>query len=64
MVELSDEKVLYAFDKTLEPALTVPSGETVRILCSRAGLPDGPRAAAAPGLPGGRFRGRALPEMH
>ncbi len=31
MVELSDEKVLYAFDKTLEPALTVPSGETVRI---------------------------------
>ena len=32
--------------------------------CSRAGLPDGPRAAAAPGLPGGRFRGRALPEMH
>ncbi len=31
MVELSDEKVLYAFDKALEPALTVPSGETVRI---------------------------------
>lgn len=31
MIELSDEKVLYAFDKELEPALTVPSGATVRI---------------------------------
>lgn len=31
MIELSDEKVLYAFDRTLEPALTVASGETVRI---------------------------------
>lgn len=31
MVELSDERVLYAFDKTLEPALVVPSGETVRV---------------------------------
>ena len=31
MIELSDEKVLYAFDKDLEPALTVQSGETVRI---------------------------------
>lgn len=31
MVELSDDKVLYAFDKELEPALTVPSGTTVRI---------------------------------
>lgn len=31
MIELSDERVLYAFDKELEPALTVPSGTTVRI---------------------------------
>lgn len=31
MVELNDDKVLYAFDKTLEPALTVPSGTTVRV---------------------------------
>lgn len=31
MVELSDERVLYAFDKELEPALVVPSGTTVRI---------------------------------
>ena len=31
MVELGDEKVLYAFDKTLEPALVVPSGTTVRV---------------------------------
>lgn len=26
MVELDDEKVFYAFDKTLEPAMVVPSG--------------------------------------
>lgn len=31
MVELNDERVLYAFSKDLEPALTVASGETVRI---------------------------------
>ncbi len=31
MIELGDEKVLYAFDRELEPALTVPSGTTVRI---------------------------------
>ena len=31
MVELTDDKVLYAFDGELEPALTVPSGTTVRI---------------------------------
>lgn len=31
MVELSEDKVLYAFDKDLEPAITVPSGTTVRI---------------------------------
>lgn len=31
MVELNDDKVLYAFDKSLEPALTVPSGTTVRV---------------------------------
>ena len=31
MIELSDDKFFYAFDKTLEPALTVASGETVRI---------------------------------
>ena len=31
MIELSDEKFFYAFDKALEPALTVASGETVRI---------------------------------
>lgn len=31
MIELGDEKVLYAFDKTLEPALVVPSGATVRV---------------------------------
>ena len=31
MVELDDEKVLYAFDKTLEPAMVVPSGTTVRV---------------------------------
>ena len=31
MIELGDEKVLYAFDKTLEPALVVPSGTTVRV---------------------------------
>lgn len=31
MIELSDDKVLYAFDKDLEPALSVASGETVRI---------------------------------
>lgn len=29
MVELDDEKVFYAFDKTLEPAMVVPSGTTV-----------------------------------
>ncbi len=31
MVELGDERVLYAFDRAAEPALTVASGETVRI---------------------------------
>lgn len=31
MIELSDEKHFYAFDKALEPALRVASGETVRI---------------------------------
>ena len=31
MIELSDEKVFYAFSKDLEPALEVESGETVRI---------------------------------
>ena len=31
MVELSDEKVLYAFDRALEPALLVPSGTTVQV---------------------------------
>lgn len=31
MIELSDDKVLYAFDKEAQPALRVPSGETVRI---------------------------------
>ena len=31
MIELSDDKFFYAFDKALEPALTVASGETVRI---------------------------------
>ena len=31
MIELNDDKVLYAFSKDLEPALTVESGETVRI---------------------------------
>lgn len=31
MVELDDEKVFYAFDKTLEPAMVVPSGTTVRV---------------------------------
>ena len=31
MIELGDEKVLYAFDKELEPALVVPSGTTVRV---------------------------------
>ena len=31
MIELGDEKVLYAFDKELEPALVVPSGATVRV---------------------------------
>ena len=30
MIELGDEKVLYAFDKELEPALVVPSGTTCR----------------------------------
>ena len=31
MVELDDEKVFYAFDKTLEPAMVGPSGTTVRV---------------------------------
>ena len=31
LIELNDDKVLYAFSKDLEPALTVESGETVRI---------------------------------
>ena len=31
MVELDDEKVFYAFDKTLEPAMVVTSGTTVRV---------------------------------
>lgn len=31
MVELDDEKVFYAFDKTLEPAMVVPSGTAVRV---------------------------------
>lgn len=31
MVELDDEKVFYAFDKTLEPVMVVPSGTTVRV---------------------------------
>ena len=31
MIELNSEKVFYAFDKTLEPALKVESGATVRI---------------------------------
>ena len=31
MVELDDEKVFYAFDKTLEPAMVVASGTTVRV---------------------------------
>ena len=31
MHELSDDKIFYAFSKDLEPALTVTSGETVRI---------------------------------
>lgn len=31
MQELDDSKVIYAFAQNLEPALTVPSGETVRI---------------------------------
>ena len=31
MQELNDSKVIYAFAPDLEPALTVPSGETVRI---------------------------------
>ena len=31
MVELDDEKVFYVFDKTLEPAMVVPSGTTVRV---------------------------------
>jgi len=31
MIELNSEKVFYAFDKTLEPAMTVESGATVRI---------------------------------
>lgn len=31
MVELDDEKVFYAFDKTLEPAMVVPSGTTMRV---------------------------------
>lgn len=31
MVELDDEKVFYAFDKTLKPAMVVPSGTTVRV---------------------------------
>lgn len=31
MVELDDEKVFYAFDKTLEPAMVVPSGTMVRV---------------------------------
>ena len=31
MIELGDEKVLYAFSNDIEPALTVDSGETVRI---------------------------------
>ena len=31
MIELNDEKVLYAFSKDLEPVLKVESGETVRI---------------------------------
>ena len=31
MAELDDEKVFSAFDKTLEPAMVVPSGTTVRV---------------------------------
>ena len=31
MIELGDEKVLYAFDKAAEPALEVESGQTVRV---------------------------------
>ena len=31
MQELNDERVLFAFDRDLEPALRVASGETVRI---------------------------------
>ena len=31
MIELDDSKTLFSFDKDLDPALKVPSGETVRI---------------------------------
>ena len=31
MIELNDDKTLFSFDRDLEPALTVKSGETVRI---------------------------------
>ena len=31
MIELNDDKTLFFFDRDLEPVLTVPSGETVRI---------------------------------
>ena len=31
MIELDDSKILFSFDKDLEPVLKVPSGETVRI---------------------------------
>ena len=31
MIELNDDKTLFFFDRSLEPVLTVPSGETVRI---------------------------------
>ena len=31
MIELDDAKILFSFDKDLEPVLKVPSGETVRI---------------------------------
>lgn len=34
MIELGNERMLYAFDKNLEPALVVDSGDTVRIRTS------------------------------
>ena len=34
MIELNDDKTLFFFDRGLDPVLTVPSGETVRIRCT------------------------------